>query len=315
MRTTWLGLSAFALLWSGIALGQNAQCDRDCLRGALLRYMNAVAKNEPNDAGIIVGFRQTENAEVKRVGTGTWQSVTALGEVQRLFMDPVTGQAAYFGLVQEGATLAVASVRVKVVDGQVAEAEWYIGRPGQLGMQGDVGADGANAGPYDPPNFLANPPPRERNVPVNERLSRATLVGVANSYFDAITAHDGSIMLIQPACQRIENGRQITGRVLPEGSDDGYQGKTICSSGIRTTGRLDIAFVAHRRYPLVDEQQQVVLGMAVFLRNPNSINRRLGLSEYFYIDDGLISSVYAGMFYAPPELPLPNWPPYADNLP
>jgi hypothetical protein len=41
----------------------------------------------------------------------------------------------------------------------------------------------------------------------------------------------------------------------------------------------------------------------------------LGLSEYFYIDDGLISSVYAGMFYAAPELPLPNWPPYADNLP
>jgi hypothetical protein len=148
MRTTWLGLSAFALLWSGIALGQNAQCDRDCLRAALLRYMNAVAKNEPNNAGIIVGFRQTENAEVKRVGTGTWQSVTALGEVQRLFMDPVTGQAAYFGLVQEGATPAVASVRVKVVDRQVAEAEWYIGRPGQLGMQGDVGADGANAGPY-----------------------------------------------------------------------------------------------------------------------------------------------------------------------
>jgi hypothetical protein len=67
--------------------------------------------------------------------------------VQRLFMDPVTGQAAYFGLVQEAATPAVASVRVKVVDRQVAEAEWYIGRPGQLGMQGDVGADGANAGP------------------------------------------------------------------------------------------------------------------------------------------------------------------------
>jgi len=34
-----------------------------------------------------------------RPGTGTWQSVTGLGAVQRRFFDPVTGQAAYSGSV------------------------------------------------------------------------------------------------------------------------------------------------------------------------------------------------------------------------
>jgi hypothetical protein len=280
-----------------------------------MRYMNAVAKNAPDDAGIIVGFRQTENAEIKPVGTGTWQSVTALGDIQRRYLDPVSGQAAYFGLVEESGKPAVVSVRVKVVDRQIAEAEWYIGREGQPGMAGDPAPDGSGAAPYDPANFIANPPPPERNVPPANRLSRESLLGVTNSYFDAITAHDPRVMMIHSSCRRIENGRLITGRALPENSDDGYQGKTNCSSGIRTTGRLNVALVTARRYPVVDEQQQVVMGMGVFLREPQSVNRRLGLSEFFHIDDGLISEVYAALFYAAPDLVVPNWPPYDGHFP
>jgi hypothetical protein len=314
-RIALISLSASLMLCNGIALGQNADCDRGCLKSALTRYLNAVANNAPQDAGIIVGFRQTENAELTRVGTGTWQTVTGLGEVQRYFMDPLTGQAAYFGLVDESGQAAIVSVRVKVVDRLLTEAEWFIGREGQPGMAGDPAPDGAGAAPYDPAYFASNPPPPERNVARAQRLSRESLLGVTNSYFDAITAHDPAIMLIQPDCQRIENGRLITGRELPAGSDDGYRGRTNCSSGIRTTGRLNIALVTARRYPLVDEEQQVVLGIGVFIRSPESINRRLGLSEFFYIDDERISAVHAAMFYAAPDLPLPNWPPYDGNFP
>jgi hypothetical protein len=309
------GLSVLSLFWSAVALGQNEPCDRECLRGALMRYMNAVARNEPDDAGIIVGFRQTENAEIKRVGTGTWESVTALGDVARHYLDPVSGQAAYFGLVDEGGKLAVVSVRIKVVERQITEAEWYIGREGQPGMAGDPAPNGSGAAPYDPANFIANPPPEERIVPLGNRLSRESLLGVTNSYFDAITSHEPSIMMIHPTCERIENGRLITGRELPEGSDDGHRGRTNCSSGIRTTGRLNIALVTARRYPVVDEEQQVVMGMGVFIREPESVNRRLGLSEFFYVDDARISAVHAAMFYAAPDQVVPNWPPYDGNFP
>jgi hypothetical protein len=216
-----VSLSALCLCWNGIALGQNDECDRACLEAALMRYMNAVVSNEPDHAGIIVGFRQTENAEIKPVGTGTWRSVTALGDVHRRYLDPVSGQAAYFGLVEESGKPAVVSVRVKVVDRQIAEAEWYIGREGQPGMAGDPAPDGSGAAPYDPVNFIANPPPPERNVPPANRLSRESLLGVTNSYFDAITAHDPAVMMIHPSCRRIENGRLITGRALPENRDDG----------------------------------------------------------------------------------------------
>ena len=315
IRIAVIALSTLSLLWAGGALGQNGECDRACLQEVLMQYMNAVASNDPDGAGIIAGFRQTENAVVKPVGAGTWQSVTALGEIQRHYMDPVSGQAAYFGLVEESGKLAIVSVRVKVVGRQVIEAEWFIGREGQPGMSGNPAPDGSGAAPYDPAYFIANPPPPERNVPRRSRLSRESLLGVTNSYFDAITTHDPEVMLIHPTCKRVENGRLITGRPLPGNSDDGYEGKTNCSSGIRTTGRLNVAFVAARRYPVVDEEQQVVMGMGVFIREPDSPNRRLGLSEFFHIDDGLISEVHAALFYAPPDRPIPNWPPYDANFP
>lgn len=315
MRNAVIALSVLSALWTGIALGQGGPCDRECLRGALMRYMTAVTQNRPQEAGIIVGFRQTENAVPIPLGTGTWQSVTALGGIQRHFIDPVSGQAAYFGLVEESGEPAVVSVRVKVVNRQVTEAEWYIGREGMPGMQGPPGPDGAGAAPFDPENFVANPPPPERSVPRGQRLSRESLLAVTNTYFDAITAHDPAVMMIHASCRRIENGRLITGRPLAEADDAGFEGKTNCSSGIRTTGRLNIALVAARRYPVVDEEQQVVLGMGVFIRSPESPNRRLGLSEFFYIDDGRIAQVHAALFYAAPELPLPNWPPYEGNFP
>lgn len=312
---TRLWLTVLLLATTGTAAAQGADCDRECLRTALMQYMRAVVENKPESAGIIVGFRQTENAVVTRPGTGTWQSVTALGPVQRHYLDPESQQAVYFGVVEEGADLTIATARIRVVDRQVAEAEWYLARKGQDGIQGPPAADGTGANLYDPQNLIANPPPEERNVPSRERLSRASLLGIANSYFDAITTHDGSLMMSSPECLRLENGVTVTGRPLPEGRTDGYRGRTNCASGIGPTSALNIVFVADRRYPVVDEQQQVVVATAVFVRNQGALNRRNGLSEYFFIDDGLISQVYAAMFYPAPSQPIPNWPPYGGNFP
>ena len=45
-------------------------------------------------------------------------------------MDPVTGQAAYFGIVNEGTNEAIVTVRLRVERRKITEAEWYIGRRG-----------------------------------------------------------------------------------------------------------------------------------------------------------------------------------------
>jgi hypothetical protein len=59
--------------------------------------------HNPSAAPLFGGFRQTENAAVVKFGTGVWKSVTGLGTVQRRCLDSLSGQAAYFGIVEEGA--------------------------------------------------------------------------------------------------------------------------------------------------------------------------------------------------------------------
>src|SRR6266540_6386481 len=82
------------------AFAAAADCDRACLKTALDQYLNAVVTHNPTAAPLFAGFRQTENAVVVKMGTGVWKSVTGLGKLQRRFMDPVSGQAAYFGIVE-----------------------------------------------------------------------------------------------------------------------------------------------------------------------------------------------------------------------
>jgi hypothetical protein len=48
-----------------------------------------------------LGFRQTENAMVRRSGTGVWQSAKAPGKLQRRYFDPASEQAGYFGLIED----------------------------------------------------------------------------------------------------------------------------------------------------------------------------------------------------------------------
>lgn len=81
------GLLPLALMLTLLASGARAQapCDRDCLRDLLDRYMAAVVAGDPEAAPLVVGFRQTENAVSVPPGGGVWQSVTALGELQRSY--------------------------------------------------------------------------------------------------------------------------------------------------------------------------------------------------------------------------------------
>src|SRR3954451_20475441 len=80
-----------------------AGCDRACLSKTLDQYLAAIVKHDPNAAPLAAGFRYTENALDVRPGDGIWKTAIGLGPVQRHYVDEATGQAAYFGTVQEGA--------------------------------------------------------------------------------------------------------------------------------------------------------------------------------------------------------------------
>jgi hypothetical protein len=251
-----------------------------------------------------LGFRQTENAIVQRTGTGLWQTASALGKVQRRYFDPETSQAAYFGILEEAAGPAIVTLRLKVEDRKITEAEWVINRKGDPGIGANAGAQ-ANAAYYDPEYLIAHPPP-DRVVPKAERVSRTDLIAIANSYFDGLSAHDGKQIIAHPGCTREENGVLTTQRALQGG------GLSDCTS---EGAMANIFAVTARRYPIADEEAGAVLGIALFQRKPGVAMRRNLLAEWFYVEQGKIRTIFAAMYYPDQEAIAPNWPPYDGNWP
>ena len=296
-------------------------CDRACLRTMLDQYLNAVIKHDPAAAPLVVGFRQTENAINVRPGNGVWKTVTSLGAVQRRYLDPVSGQAAYYGTVEESGGTAIVTVRVRVEGRRLTEAEWYLARVDDPGLNGPRQPGRPPANLHNPDYLSKNPPP-DRVVPVNQRSDRATLVRIVNSYFDAITSHDNSVAMTHPGCGRVENGSPTpAGRFLPPNAPANppagqaappANANNDCVSGL---ANFNLSMVVARRIPVVDEEAQVALGYAVFIRRPGSPTPRNVFSEWFVIDEAKIRTIYTAMFYPSPELAVPNWPPYDGNWP
>jgi hypothetical protein len=309
------------LLSIGSTGGASAQttCDRTCLRNFLDQYLAAVVKHDPKAAPLALGFRQTENAINVAPGGGVWKTVTGLGKMQRRYLDPVSGQAGYYGLIEDGGDVAVATVRLRIENQKLTEAEWYLARANDPGLNGARQPGRPPANLLNPEYLIAHPPP-DRVVPQAQRLTREELVAVVNSYFDAITSHDGSVALTHPGCGRAENGTPApAGRFLPPvtpaaGAPPGPAGGSTndCVSGL---ANFNLSMVVARRIPLVDQEAQMVLGMAVFIRRPGSPTPRNVFSEWFNVEEGRIRTIYTAMFYPGPELAVPNWPPYEGHWP
>ena len=130
------------------------------------------------------------------------------------------------------------------------------------------------------------------------------MIAIVNSYFDGITSHDGAVVLAHKGCNRYENGTQCHRPARRR-----QRRLRVGARGLRSRERRG------RRVPLVDDEQGVVLGMAVFIRKPGSIRPRNAFSEWFWIEDGRIRNIWTAMYYPGPERPVPNWPPFDGNFP
>ena len=310
--------------------GERIECDRDCLKEYLDSYLEAVFANDPGAAALAPEHRATENAVDFGPGEGPWQDTTGYGDVQRRYADPETGQAAFYGYLREGETDNIVSVRIRVEDHVITEAEWTIARDGQFGLMDAAG-------------LAVNPPPAEEILPTAERTSRFMMVAIANGYFQALQDHDGEYIPHFDTCERVENGVKVTHRPLseplggPPPADDSEDGASTVSdetnpgdgapmptdeetsgngapsladeeiSGDCVAGfeifRDGIAEAIMRRFPLVDEVAGVVFGATIFRRPEGNTNRRNLLTEYFYVREGRLAGIWAAMYYLDPEAP------------
>jgi hypothetical protein len=302
-----LCLPLFALLLSPTLQAQD--CDRACLDATLDAYLAALIAHDPAQAPLAGSYRHTENDIVIPRGEGMWHSMSGLGAVQRHYLDPVTRNAVYYGIVEEGAELAIVAIRLHVENRTITEAEWWVGR------KSDPGVDGAPGGTLWDADYLSNGnPPPLRSVPAGERSTREELLYVANSYWDYVVNRNPAIAQAHPGCFREENGRKTVGTPLPPErvNDGGLDSLSDCRSGSSTFNVLN---VTARRWHVVDEEQQVVVASALFIREPGHAKRRNHFCDVFYIDGGKLRGLYTAMYYVDPLRAVPNWPPFEGNFP
>ena len=258
-------------------------CDRACLRALLDGYMAAVFKHDPGAAALSANHVATDNATEVRNGEGFWRNVNGYGEVQNRYLDAKNESAAFYGLVKQDGKDQMISVRIKVEGRKISEAEWLVAGP----------PDGGSSGALAPePEALIKHPPPTGVSPAGERSSRFMLISIANDYFQSVQDHDGSWIPSDPGCAQ-KNGPIAS---LPRHAD-------ICHDnfGIFRGVTKDLAL---RRFPVVDEEAGVVLGVAVFQRYAGVPRQDNLVHEYFLVRKDLIKDIWTSMYYLPKGSPV-----------
>ena len=278
-------------------------CDRACLIGFVHRYMDALTHKDVKRAPFAKDVMFTENDVVMPIGEGLWGTVSGASETGMELADPSTGQAAWFGLVQEHGSPAYYAMRLRVRDGRIEDVETIVDR--QAGLPA----------PFGDVTKYHHDPAFAEVLPTAQRRPRERLRAVADSYFNTVELNDGTVFApFDAECERTENG--ITTTKADPASIGTAAG---IAQGCEAQFKLGIyrinKRVRERRYPLIDEERGVVLGAGFFdhantfdsyqttdgktmktaLKWPNSIS----LMEAFKIRDGKIYRIEAIFTYVP----------------
>ena len=313
MRTmkTAVGGMAAALLLSLGASPSSAQapgdrnavnipdCNRACLVAALHSYMDALVHKDPSRAPFAKNVVFTENNVVIPIGEGLWGSISDASRMGTEAADPLTGQAAIYGLVHEHGKPAYYAMLIKVEGKKITRVETVVDRqtslPGPFGDITKYGHDSAFGDVLTP----------------DQRRPRERLRAVADSYFNTVELNDGQVFApFATDCERNENGLSTT---------SGNGGSASVANGCENQFKLGIYHInkriRERRYPLIDEERGVVVSTAFFdhanyfdtykltdgremktlMKWPNSIS----LIEAFKIRDGKIFRIEVVFTYVP----------------
>jgi len=218
---------------------------RDSLETAIDGYLDALAARDVSRCDWAPDVVFTENNVQLMLGDGLWNTVGKVRRDYRLTaIDTASGQACWFGHVEEGPDVSVMALRLALRGGRIAEVETIICRPHELGPFPQV--DDARR---PRPLLLAD-------VAEAGRVGRERMIALADGYFDTLQLNDGTLFTrFSEDCDRIENGLQTTNTHI-----EGYPIAAMgCAEQFRLGQYKYDDRLRDRRYPLVDEVKGLVL--------------------------------------------------------
>ncbi len=275
----------------------NYDCDRACLQGFVDDYLAALVAHDPSRLPLARSVRFTENGQVLELGDGLWGTASGLGSYKIYAADPESGQVMFMGVLQENGAPIIFCLRLKVQMHLIKEIETIVTRkePGSLAH----------------PEALVTPRPIfSEAVPPAERRSRANLIAIANSYFNAIEKGHASYVPFDKNCNRIEDGVQTTNN--PKLGVPGSSTNTFglgCEAQIQLREFQPDTRIRDRRFLVVDEERGLVFVAGFFdhdarLRSFTLANGQVQkqtrtapwtweIAELFKIQDGKIMQIEA----------------------
>jgi hypothetical protein len=219
--------------------------DRAALYDQAEAYLDALTKRDPSRLVWAEDAVFSENNVQLAVGDGTWNTADGRRDYDLKMADPVTGQVAWFGVIEEHGHPAIMALRLRIAGGGIAEAEAIVTRKVENSPFPSIDT-------YIEPRALML-----ADVAPGQRTSRTDMLATADGYFDTLQLNDGTIRTrFTDDCERIENGMQTT-------HNDSFPNYPIAAYGCREQFELgqyryDDRLRA-RRFPLVDEEKGLVL--------------------------------------------------------
>lgn len=268
-----------ALLISGCASMAQPACDRTCLISAAEGY----ASHGPT---LPAKVKFTENGAAAATSTAWLTGATSIN-IHGAYASPETHETIVVGTgMGADDKPAVFGLRIRAASGKASEAELIVARNGEASLA--------------PPGIpLQRETLMDEPVPAAQRTAPAVMIAAANAYFDGIEIDSGAKVPVTPDCERVENGVQTTSAA-----------RGRCNS----LEAFDyITKVRDRRYPVVDVERGIVVGLVAFdipggdykriVDGKETMReykpRSLLLMEAFKIVDGKIRHIQATMRNVP----------------
>jgi hypothetical protein len=194
-------------------------CDRECLRGFITQYLNAMVEHNPRALQTAPTARFTEDTVTMPLGEGLWKNASKLRTYRQDFLDVREGVAASHVIVEESGKPVMLALRLKIVDRKITEIETMVTRNQTEGAIFNIEA-------LQTPKAAMNVVPEP-----SQRLSRAEAIRIAEFYPTGLKV-GGSFDVVKapfaPDAYRLENGvltagpgaragneNILTGRVMP----------------------------------------------------------------------------------------------------
>jgi hypothetical protein len=302
----WAGIPAATATTEALspaALG--SPCDRACLTDMVAQYFTALTAHDASKLPLRHEVRYTENGQTLRLDDGLWATADAVADYRIDVADPKAGEVGFIGTIRESGRLALLALRLKVEGRKISEIEAVIAR---------------KSGPTD--GFakfedLKDKPIFHTLLKPAERRPRAEMIAITNSYFEGLEQATGKGTPFDAHCSRFENGMNTANNA----SSPALMSKRTCGEQFDTGFSTFISEVRGRRFPVVDEENGLVLaflsfdhsgriksvpltdGTTLHVPPPFDTPYSFLIAELFKIKDGKITQIEAVLLTTPYAMP------------